>query len=243
MYPTIRRCDGWGHTFVSPNAARPDRSPDRGAFRTGAGRARRQRRRRSGRWRARGDAGGRIAQKRKRGRCCHRPRFGFRPGSCDPGRFPIERPLKQAPTGFSISGPIEASSERSLCGSFARRLQFRRTPGKVGSDLGCPASSRFFPGCPTTASTASVPKDIRRFRGGGTQKLSSVSGRPLLTAKCQYGRAIPIRGSAKCLWITRITGIESRARGAGPAALAERGDAGRGRLCFMRGSPGRRWGR
>jgi hypothetical protein len=131
-----------------------------------------------------------ASPKRKRGRCCHRPRFGFRPGSCDPGRFPIERPSKQAPTGFSISGPIEASSERSLCGSFARRLQFHRTPGKVGSDLGCPASSRFFPGCPTTASAASVPKDIRRFRGGGTQKLSSVSGRPLLTAKWQYGQRI-----------------------------------------------------
>ena len=26
----------------------------------------------------------------KRGRCCHRPRLRFRPGSLDPGRFPIE---------------------------------------------------------------------------------------------------------------------------------------------------------
>lgn len=178
------------HTCVSPNAARLDRR--RIAARFGQGgegapprpvaigpMARRARRR-----------GGSHRPKRKRGRCCHRPRFGFRPGSCDPGRFPIGRPLKQAPTGFPISGPIEASSERSLCGSIARRLRFRRTPGKVGSDLGFPASSRFFPGCPTTVSSASIPKDLRRIRGGGTQKLSSVSGRPLLTAKCQYGQWI-----------------------------------------------------
>jgi hypothetical protein len=182
MYPTIR-CEGWGHTPLCPQmrAAGSVPASDKG----GEGAAPRpvaigpMARR-----------GGSHRPKRKRGRCCHRPRFGFRPGSCDPGRFPIERPLEQAPTGFSISGPIEASSERSLCGSFARRLRFHRTPGKVGSDLGCPASSRFFPGCPTTASAASVPKDIRRIRGGGTQKLSSVSGRPLLTAKWQYGQRI-----------------------------------------------------
>jgi hypothetical protein len=152
---------------------------DGGRSRRGAGRAGR----REGAASARG-----MARTRKRGRCCHRPRFGFRPGSCDPGRFPIRRPLEQAPTGFPISGPIEANFEESLCGSFARRLQFRRTPGKVGSALACAAASRFSPGCPTTASAASVPKDFRRFRGGGTQKLSSLAGRPLLTAKCQYGQ-------------------------------------------------------
>jgi len=175
--PRFRGGDGKGKGWIQPRAGGPRRS-DRRLRPAQEGRGWMPHRPKAASPRTKNGAG--VATG---------PVIGFRPGSCDPGRFPIGRPLKQAPTGFPISGPIEASSERSLCGSFARRLRFRRTPGKVGSDLGRPASSRFFPGCPTTASMASIPKDIRRFRGGGTQKLSSVSGRPLLTAKCQYGQA------------------------------------------------------
>ena len=84
----------------------------------------------------------------KRGRCCHRPRLRFRPGSLDPGRFPI---------GFCrsklLQDPIRDSSKQASRYPFEyprgkpRFHPFGRLPGKPATILehpsGKPAIVRF----------------------------------------------------------------------------------------------------
>jgi hypothetical protein len=152
----------------------------------------------------------------KRGRCCHQPRFRFRPGSLDPGRFPIgfhwselrrgpirdgrsklrsslrtstsklasvrsdvfpasRRPswtsFRQAgdcPFGSFPSGEpdfptvrsspgepgdflpvsLRASSAGGLSQFLCPKAPVLPDSGKVGSVLGFPATSRFFPAAP-----------------------------------------------------------------------------------------------
>ena len=56
----------------------------------------------------------------KRGRCCHRPRLRFRPGSLDPGRFPIGFWRSKLLQGPIRDGPKQAS-----------RHPFRRSRSKL----------------------------------------------------------------------------------------------------------------
>jgi hypothetical protein len=161
--------------------------------------------------------GGGPGPNAKRGRCCHRPHLRFRPGSLDPGRFPIGfpeselpwRPIRdgqsklrsslqtfteQAPlpsvwTSFRQAGdhpgrlsgepatilfgsfppgepgfptirfspgepfeslpvPFRASSPGGLSRFLCPKAPVPPDSGKVGSALGFPAASRFFPAAP-----------------------------------------------------------------------------------------------
>ena len=50
----------------------------------------------------------RLSPNAKRGRCCHRPRLRFRPGSLDPGRFPIGFCKSKLQQGPIRDGPKQA---------------------------------------------------------------------------------------------------------------------------------------
>lgn len=122
--------------------------------------------------------------------------FGFRPRSCDLGRFPtgtcqanlpVTRFAKPSPEGSGFAGPSKK--------------------------LGSAEASHFSFEDPSTASVACVPKDTARFRGGRGSKLSSVAGSPSLTAKPDHAGRIRFaqRQIARfCLWITGISGVSRR---------------------------------
>ncbi len=108
------------------------------------------------------------------------------------------------------SDPIRVQAEQAptdpFRNPFARRLQSRRTPRKVGSASGFPFASRFFPGCPTSASPVSIPKDLGRLRGGGTRKFSPVARRPLPTAKADNDHRLRFGQAESAWWITGYRG-------------------------------------
>jgi hypothetical protein len=108
----------------------------------------------------------RMLPKRKRGRCCHRPRIGFRPGSCDPGRFPIGRPSEQAPTGF----PIRVLSKRTSMGPFA-------VPSPEGSGSAGLREKwvRTWVSPPPRASFPAAPPPLLRLRSRRTSAASAVA--------------------------------------------------------------------
>lgn len=124
----------------------------------------------------------------KRGRCCHRPRFRVPAGILRPRSVPNrgrKSKLLRSRSGFFQSKLRKIPFAVPLPeGSSSTGLR------ESGFGFGLPRRLALLPGCPTSTSMASTPKDLRRFRGGGTQKLSSLSGRPLLTAKPDHGRAI-----------------------------------------------------
>ena len=78
----------------------------------------------------------------KRGRCCHRPRLRFRPGSLDPGRFPIgfcgsklqqgpirdsRSKLRTIPSDFAEQAPCPSVGRLSGEPATILRTSFRRT--------------------------------------------------------------------------------------------------------------------
>ena len=80
---------------------------------------------------------------------------------------------------------------------------------KSGFGFGFPRCLALLPGCPTRASLASFPKDLRSLGTGGVWSFFPVAGWSLLTARGQNVR--PDRFAQReswafCLWITWITG-------------------------------------
>ena len=117
----------------------------------------------------------------KRGRCRHRPRLRFRPGSCDPGRFP-----------FAVRSPEGAGLRRTLekSGIGLRLTLLSQAPNP---SLPWPASRRTLPASAVAAFPNFVP-----------------CGTPLLIAKCQSvarNRFAPADFRESCLWITGISWI------------------------------------
>jgi hypothetical protein len=195
-----------------------------------------------------GRAVGACAPNEKRGRCCHRPRHRVPAGVLRPRSVPNRAPVRASSNWFPDFG-----SNRSELRKVPLRFLRPKAPvppdsGKSGFGFGFPRLlallSRlphhrlfgFDPEGPPPRPQWRHSEAFVRFRAAAPDREM-----PIWTG-------VPIRGSTNCLWITRITGIESRrisrrrngstlAGSGAPAAFRPAGAAPRHR---DRRAPGRR---
>ncbi len=144
------------------------------------------------------------------------PRTSFRQaGDCPFRLFPTGRtryPDLQFLSGQALRFPSGLPSSKLSRRPFA--IPLPESSGlaglrKSGFGFGFPRCLALLPGCPTRASLASFPKDLRSLGTGGVWSFVPVAGWSLLTARGQNVR--PDRFAQReswafCLWITWITG-------------------------------------
>lgn len=125
-----------------------------------------------------------MARNVKRGRCCHRPRFRFRPGSLDPGRFPIGFCKSKLQQGPIRDGPKQAPRHPFRLRQSKLRLRlFGRLSGEPATILerlsGKPAT------IPMNILPASRRLSILRLFSTGRTRLPD---RPFLSGRTLRGR-------------------------------------------------------
>ncbi len=167
-----------------------------------------------------------IAPNEKRGRCCHRPRNRVPAGVLRPRSVPNRAPVEASSNWFPDFGSYRSKLRWVPLRFLRPKAPVPPDSGKSGFGFGLPRLLALLSRLPHHCFHGFRPEGhpplprwrhseaFVRFRAAAPDREM-----PIWTA-------IPIRGSGFCLWITRITGIESRRGGSGPAATGRLGRGG-----------------